>query len=308
MELKQKASLTGFRILFVLDVLFKKPMSKNELLEELALNSDFRRKVTKETLRLDISTLKSAGFKIENTGKSGGYKYKIKRSPIKFKLTKYELKTLISTRDAILKLASWEYIIKLYGFFQKISEFIEDETQKNELMHFGYFVNVDFEILKTLNALVKRKKSVLLLYKSPLTGKKEILITLKEIKYSDMKLYITGTSPDYPNIMVLRVDNILKILKILSCENYPAKIQNTPQKMIYKIKTDTRTYFEPLKTEKIIKKNKTCITIENKYENEFMALQRLLNQGENLLDIKNTKMKEKYLETLKNMQKIYEEN
>ena len=56
--------------------------------------------------------------------------------------------------------------------------------------------------------------------------------------------------------------------------------------------------------EKIIKKNKTCITIENKYENEFMALQRLLNQGENLLDIKNTKMKEKYLETLKNMQKI----
>lgn len=308
MELKQKASLTGFRILVVLDMLFKKPMSKNELLQEFSFENTTFKKITKETLGLDINTLKSAGFEIENTGKSGGYRYKIKNSPIKFKLSKHELKIITLTRDAIIRLADWEYILRLYRLFNKIADFIEDENQKNELINFEYFINLDLEILKTLNPLVKRKKNILLLYKSPSSGAKQISIALKEIIYSNQKLYLTGTSPIYPNNIVLRIDNILKILKILPQQNETPKQSKTPVKLQYKIKTDIKTNFEPLKNERILKENRTSLTIENKYDNDFMALQRLLGHGENLLDIKNIKMKKKYLETLEMMQKIYEEN
>lgn len=304
MELKQKASSTGFRVLFLLDLLLNTPLSKDEIISKLSSNP-YITNISKETVRLDLNTLKAAGFEIENTGKAQNYKYKINWSPIKIKFTKKELNVLINARNAILKLSDWEYIVNLYCLFEKISKFIKDEDEINELMDFGYFLNVDFKILKELNALTKRKKEILLLYNSPNSGKKEIAIKLKEIKYNDSKLYLTGTSKDYPDNTILRVDNVLNIIKILK-ESKTGK-KSPQKKMQYRIHPNAKEYLNLLGEEKILKENDTFIEIEIKSDNEFSVIQRLLSFGDDLILIKDKEIKEKYTLTLKNMLKTYEE-
>ncbi len=303
MELKQKASSTGFRVLYLLDLLLEAPRTKDDILNELLKNPDVSN-VSYETIRLDLNTLKKAGFEIENLGKTNNYKYKIKKDPIKFKLTKKELKVLTQTKDAILKLSRWEYILKLYKVFEKISGLIEEDEIINEIMDFRYFSGVDFEILKNLNALTKRKKTVLLLYNSPNSGTKEIQIKLKEIKYEGSKLHLIGISENYPDNTVLRIDNIVKIIKILS-KNETAK-KGGLKKTVYKIKKEAFRFMNLLSEEKVLKEGEDFIETELKSDNDFMVVQRLLSFGDNLISIKNKDIKEKYLEILKNTLKNYE--
>lgn len=308
MELKQKASSTGFRVLFLLDLLLKAPLTKTDMVNELSKNP-YVSNVSKETVRLDLNTLKSAGFEIQNLGRGKDYKYKINWSPIKFGITKKELRVLSRTKDAVIKLSDPFYIIKLYKLFEKISKAVEDENAVFELLNFRYFLEVDLQILNELYALTNRKKTVLLLYNSPNSGKKEIPVKLKEIKYTGSKLHLIGTSEKYPDNTVLRVDNIVKIIKILSKKEEKELLQKKgARKTSYRINKECKNTMNLLLEEKIIKETFSYIETEVKSDNDFMVIQRLLSFGEDLISIKNKDIKEKYLNMLQNMYEIYNKN
>ena len=87
MELKQKVSTTGLRILSVLDILLKGPASKNEISDSL-VKIPWIKNITKETIGLDINTLKSAGFEIENMGKSSQLPLQNQLEPDKIQINK----------------------------------------------------------------------------------------------------------------------------------------------------------------------------------------------------------------------------
>ncbi|MCX4275657.1 MAG: WYL domain-containing protein [Candidatus Gastranaerophilales bacterium] len=308
MELKQKASSTGFRVLFLLDLLLKAPLTKTDMVNELSKNP-YVSNVSKETVRLDLNTLKSAGFEIQNLGRGKDYKYKINWSPIKFGITKKELRVLSRTKDAVIKLSDPFYIIKLYKLFEKISKAVEDENAVFELLNFRYFLEVDLQILNELYALTNRKKTVLLLYNSPNSSTKEIPVKLKEIKYTGSKLHLIGTSEKYPDNTVLRVDNIVKIIKILSKKEEKELFQKKGvRKTSYRINKECKNTMNLLLEEKIIKETFSYIETEVKSDNDFMVIQRLLSFGEDLISIKNKDIKEKYLNMLQNMYEIYNKN
>ena len=308
MELKQKASSTGFRVLFLLDLLLKAPLTKTDMVNELSKNP-YVSNVSKETVRLDLNTLKSAGFEIQNLGRGKDYKYKINWSPIKFGITKKELRVLSRTKDAVIKLSDPFYIIKLYKLFEKISKAVEDENAVFELLNFRYFLEVDLQILNELYALTNRKKTVLLLYNSPNSSTKEIPVKLKEIKYTGSKLHLIGTSEKYPDNTVLRVDNIVKIIKILSKKEEKELFQmKGVRKTSYRINKECKNTMNLLLEEKIIKETFSYIETEVKSDNDFMVIQRLLSFGEDLISIKNKDIKEKYLNMLQNMYEIYNKN
>ena len=132
-------------MLFLLDLLLRAPIKKDDIIEELSKNP-YVSNVSNETVRLDLNTLKSAGFEIENLGKEKDYKYRINWSPIKFSITKKELRVLTQTKDAVLKLSNPDFIIKLYRLFEKVSKVIDDENAVFELLNFRYFLNLDFQI------------------------------------------------------------------------------------------------------------------------------------------------------------------
>lgn len=308
MELKQKASSTGFRVLFLLDLLLKAPLTKTDMVNELSKNP-YVSNVSKETVRLDLNTLKSAGFEIQNLGRGKDYRYKINWSPIKFGITKKELRVLSRTKDAVIKLSDPFYIIKLYKLFEKISKAVEDENAVFELLNFRYFLEVDLQILNELYALTNRKKTVLLLYNSPNSSTKEIPVKLKEIKYTGSKLHLIGTSEKYPDNTVLRVDNIVKIIKILSKKEEKELLQKKgTRKTSYRINKECKNTMSLLLEEKITKETFSYIETEVKSDNDFMVIQRLLSFGEDLISIKNKDIKEKYLNMLQNMYEIYNKN
>lgn len=142
-----------------------------------------------------------------------------------------------------------------------------------------------------------------LLYNSPDFGHKEILIKLKEIKYNNSKLYLTGYSPNYPNVAVLRVDNIIRVLKILKPKEKTIKPKmNT---VVYKIKADAKNKTNLMDEEKVISQNNNFIKIELKSDNDFMIIQRLLNFGSDLVYIKNKDIEEKYISKLSAIKEIY---
>lgn len=302
MELKQKVSITGLRTLFILDILLKGPASKKEI-SDILINNPHLKNVTAEGITIDINTLKSAGFEIDNLGKKENYRYKINWNPIKFKLAKSELRVLCNMKNAVIELYEPIFIIKLHKLFEKITKYIENDSN-NELMNFQYFLNINSELFMELYALTKRKKDVKILYNSPHTGKKEISIKLKEIKYNNSKLYLTGFCPDYPNTTVLRIDNIIRVIKILKPDE---NINKTKIKAICcKIKPAAKEKMNLLNEEKILLENKNFIKIELKSDNEFMIIQRLLSYGDDLISIKNKDIKEKYLSELAEIKKIYE--
>ncbi len=304
MELKQKASITGIRILVVLEILLKGPASKNEIFDILSRHPNINN-ITKEVIPLYINTLKSAGFIIENLGKKENYRYKINWNPIKFKLTKHQYNILCRLKDAVIELSEPIFIIKLYKLLEKITSYIEKDDLCSELMNFQYFLNIDFSLFFELCALVSRKKEVKLLYNSPHSGKKEIKMKLKEIKYNNSKLYLTGFSSDYPDTAVLRVDNIIRVIKILKPDENFTMVKN--KSIICKIKPDAKNKINLLTEEKIISENKNFTKIELKIDNNFMIIQRLLNFGDDLISIEDEKIKEKYLFELRNIKKIYED-
>ena len=304
MELKQKASSTGFRTLILLDLLLREPLTKGEIIERLSKNP-YITNISKETLRLDINTLKAAGFEIQNTGKANKYRYKINWSPIQFNLTRKELNVLLRTKEALIKLSNWEYIVRLYGLFEKITPLIKDENDINELMNFHQFSNIDFKTLKELNALSAKKKEVILLYNSPNSGIKEIQIKLKGIKYNGSKLYITGISKNYTGSTILRADNIIKTIKMLNTKESLKK--PAVKKIICKITPEGRNATGFLDEEKILKETKNYIEIELKSDNDFMAVQRLLSFGDGLISIKNKDIERKYTDALKEILKKYGE-
>ena len=233
------------------------------------------------------------------------YRYKINWSPIQFNLTRKELNVLLRTKEALIKLSNWEYIVRLYGLFEKITPLIKDENDINELMNFHQFSNIDFKTLKELNALSARKKEVILLYNSPNSGIKEIQIKLKGIKYNGSKLYITGISKNYTGSTILRADNIIKTIKMLNTKESLKK--PAVKKIICKITPEGRNATGFLDEEKILKETKNYIEIELKSDNDFMAVQRLLSFGDGLISIKNKDIERKYTDALKEILKKYGE-
>lgn len=299
--LPNKKISTGIRSLLILDILTKHPASKEEIAEILS-KGPIVQNVTKEMIKIDINTLKEAGFEILNLGKAEGYKYKIVNSPIKIKLKKEEVRLLTKIRKALFEIEDWIEILKLYELFEKISKFLSSEISE-ELMNFQYFLNVDFKILKELNAYANKKKTVLIVYNSPNSVVKEIPIRLESLKYKNSKLYITGISPNYPDTTVLRADKVKEIKRILK----PFEKEPPARKTLYTILKADLENFSLFENEKIITETKKKIEVEIQGENDFCTVQRLLSFGENLISIKNEKIKETYKEELNKILESYEE-
>lgn len=303
MQPKRKLTLTGYRVLFILKLLLIKPMSKKEILSELEADS-YVGKISADSLRLDIKTLRDAGFIISHPKKAAGYKYEIDWSPIKLKLTQKELSLLNALKSSAIQLTSWQYIIKLYTVMEKIAKYTDEDEALFKLLNFEYFVNIDFKFLKELNTLIENKSEVVLLYNSPNSGLKEIKINLCYLKYNGSKLHVYGKSSKYPNLLSLRLDNIEKIIKIIKMKTTPERKVN--KTVIYKISAKEKEFFAPEQNEVIISCDNEYIKVRAYIENEFIFIQRLLSFGENFIEVDNKTIKNKLVKYLKSARKLYD--
>ena len=100
LKIDNNIAQTGLRVLFILQLLMKGPISKSQILSEIS-KSLLLKNVASDTITLDINTLKSVGFDILTGNKGNNYCYELKINPIKVKLTKKEIKSLLITKKAM---------------------------------------------------------------------------------------------------------------------------------------------------------------------------------------------------------------
>ena len=123
-------------MLLLLQLLMQGPLSKEDIIKSVEQN-EYIKEISPDTIRLDINTLKNAGFEIENSIIGDKYVYILKSNPLEIKFSKEELNTLNRIKQVALDLWNWKDIISLYETLEKICHFINDEEIKNSILNWA---------------------------------------------------------------------------------------------------------------------------------------------------------------------------
>lgn len=302
LKIDSNVAQTGLRVLFVLQLLIKGPVSKAQIIEEIS-KTTFLKNVAPDTITLDINTLKSAGFDIVIGNKSNNYCYELKLSPIKISFSKKEIKAFSLAKKAMFHFMDFRYIISIYETFAKISKLIESDEQSESLLNFGNILKTNFKILKELDVHAKHKNKIAVLYNSPSGKKREMEIICTKIEYSKKndKLYLWGECDEYGSVY-LRCDHIKKISRIIKVN---AQSECKIKKCIYDIAGDENPKLNMGENAKIIKITPDFIQIREEYTNDFQIKQKLLSYGSSLLGIKDDKIKEELIKIIQDVEELY---
>ncbi len=301
-----KISSTGFRLFILLQLLMQENKTKAEIFDYFEKNYPTLN-MSPDILRLDINTLKMAGFEIITGDRSEKYRHSLKWNPLKIHLTKNEINVVNQIKNLIIQSSSLSAIIDLYKLFEKISKFINDEETKEKFLDFGYLHNVDFKLIKELNKFCEEKKCIEILYNSPNSGKKNIKIRCYDITHDKEtnKIHLWGFASGYNDnkLAYFRVEKIIKIIN----KSIPDEIEIIePEICKIKLTGIAKEEFYPEKNDKIIDFNDDYIEIETKILTEFHFIQRILTYGKDCIWVGNANIRKQILEKLYEIKAIYE--
>ncbi|MBQ3102088.1 WYL domain-containing protein [bacterium] len=301
---KHKINSTGLRLFLILQFLMQKRYSKSELCELINLKYP-NLNINPDIIRLDINTLKSAGFDIEIGHKGNNYKYVLNWNPLKIKFTKSEVDIVNQAKKSIMDLCDWRLIINLFEIFKKIAKYIEDENIMEEFLNFGYFQDVDFNILNKLKTACDRGYKVKIVY-SGTQGDRVIEAYSYKITHQkdNNKLYFWCFTDIFENqdLIYLRLD---KIKEIVQATKPKTKKIYEPKLCKYVLNKKLLPYYLPDEVEKIIDSNENYIVIESEILTEFYFIQKILNFGSACVWVEDQELREKIIEKLKSIRNIY---
>ncbi len=300
-----KINSTGLRLFLILQFLMQKKYSKSEICK--LINTKYPNlNISPDIVRLDINTLKSAGFNIVTGHKGNNYKYVLNWNPLKIKFTKSEIDIINQTKKSIMDLCDWRLIINLFEIFKKIAKYIEDEKITEEFLNFGYLQSVNFDILNKLKTCCDRKYVVKIIY-SGTYGDRAIEAHSYKITHQkdNNKLYFWCFTDIFENqdLIYLRMDKIKEIVKITKPKEN--KIYE-PKLCRYILNKKLLPYYLPDEVEKIIDSNEEYITVETEILTEFYFIQKILNFGSACVWVEDKELREKIVKKLRDIRKIYE--
>ncbi|MCD7779183.1 MAG: WYL domain-containing protein [Candidatus Gastranaerophilales bacterium] len=297
-------SITGYRILIILKSLMLSGRTIDELAEILKNDSITSKSVSKDTIRIAINTLKSAGCKILRPSKANGFKYELLSHPFCLKITDEELNSFIKLRDRVAEDLRWSDIFIINDLYEKIInltcdlKLIEDIKNTSPLKIKNK--QIIFEIAN--NALTGKKLNIR--YLSPRFGEEDIEIIPDKITFENGRIYLWCFNLKYNRNGLLNAERILKINSV-SINNTKVS-KSFVYDVIYEINGIAAEEFELKENEKIIEENENTIKVCAVVDNEFLFIQRLLLFGNEFKLISPDFFREKLINKIKLIQKGYE--
>lgn len=297
-------SITGYRTLLILKVLLEKGRTVNELIEILKSNKITQKSVSKDTLRITLNTLKTAGCDIARPSKSNGYTYSITNHPFFLKLSSEDINSLIFVRDKFSNELSWQKVIVLNNLYEKLISLTNDEASVNLIEDSKPFNNINLNLLREIADLKLKGKKVHVTYSSPKYGEENFAIVPQRISYENGKLYLWCYSFKYNKMSIL---NIERLKKIDAIDILPDNIVSDYYEVEYELFGNSKLSFVPDCNEEIIDKNETSIIVRARVSNEFWFIQRLFLFGGDFKIITPESFREKLINKIKLIKKGYEE-
>ena len=300
-ELTQ-VSLTGIRSIVLLGLLIIAPRSLEEIRKIFLQYNIIDESSSNDILRIDINTLKYMGCEISRASAKTDFKYVLGNHPFSLNVTLEEIKLIKRFYKIVKKTADIPKLLVYDDFFKKIAKFISNEN-KEAFLGISVLKHFDIKLIKSLLRDCDEKALLTLDYISPdnqfvLTKK----IAAKSLEYRNDKIYLHGFDIEKNKWIILNLKRIQSIW---------GKNKNNGDYIENKICTRfmlKSIYNNTLEdNEKVIDKIGNNCIVEGVYFNKFLCIQRMLSFGANCTVLEPLEIKNKIIELLQEMRKIYEQ-
>lgn len=297
-------SITGYRVLLILRALMEKSCSVVDLLEIVQKNIPDDKTISKDTIRVDLNTLKNAGCKISRPSKSNDYKYELLSHPFILELSEKELNTLLRLRDKVAYDMDWKETLILNEIYSKIISLTFNEEQKELVEVSKPLFGIQEDILNQITNPSFIGKKVEIVYNSPKFGEEILHVIPRKITYETGRMHLWCYSFKYKMNSILNAERILKIISV----NISEKIDvSSVYDVEYIVLGNSVKMFEKEEFEEILEKNEDSIRVLAHVENEFYFIQRILLFGCDFRIISPEFFKEKLINKIKLIQKGYQQ-
>lgn len=300
-ELTQ-VSLTGIRSIVLLGLLIIAPRSLEEIRKIFLQYNIIDESSSNDILRIDINTLKYMGCEISRASAKTDFKYVLGNHPFSLNVTLEEIKLIKRFYKIVKKTADIQKLLIYDDFFKKIAKFISNEN-KEAFLGISVLKHFDIKLIKSLLRDCDEKALLTLDYISPdnqfvLTKK----IAAKSLEFRNDKIYLHGFDIEKNKWIILNLKRIQSIWG--KNKNNGDYIENKICTRFMLKSIDNNTLED---NEKIVDKIGNDYIVEGVYFNKFLCVQRMLSFGANCTVLEPLEIKDKIIELLQEMRKIYEQ-
>lgn len=296
-------SLTGYRTLFILKLLLEKSRTIDELTDYLKNNRYTNKSVSKDTVRLTINTLKSAGCNISRPSRKNNYCYELISHPFNLDLSEIETETFIKLRELLSENLSWNEVFALNSLYEKIFSLAKNPEYINLIKDTMPLGGINKDLLFELSNPKLAGKKIQINYLSTKNGEENLDIVPHKIKNENGRFYLWCYIFKYKMNNLLNLEKIKKI-NFISTEKYD--IEDSLYDVTYKLSGISMLDFETKDYETVIEKTKDYIIVKAEVNNEFWFIQRLLQFCGDFTIISPDFFKEKLINKVKSIRKLYE--
>ena len=295
-------SLTGMRSLVLLSLLIKAPRSLDEIREAFLEMRIIDESCSKDTLRIDINTIKSIGCKLSRPTPNNNHKYELLDHPFSLKITDEDIRYFKKVYSRLKADANIKMLIEFDELINKIAEHIYDTETKEKFLGISAFKYYRDNFIKDLISDCKNERTLELLYRKPPSKneyKKEVIA--QKLVFNNDQVYLHCFDKSVRQSIVLNIRRIVKILSRKTKENSPDLKYITVKFHLKDFDIDALT-----DEEIVIEYNENGCIIEGNYYNKFLAIQRMLSFGSKCTVLEPFEIREEIITRLKEMRKIYD--
>jgi len=275
----KQVSTTGARALVLYIALLEGPKSYEEIRQYMIDCGVVDKEYSIDTIRIDISTLKSIGCEISTK----------------------EVDLMKDIYTKTLKTASPEKLIRYHKLFIKMASLVEKEETKEALLGISILKSAPIEVLDELTSNEKHNK-VKILYAPPNQKTEcEYEITVEKFGIRSGKLYLYGYNHTLNTKSFLSVTRIKAVLEKIFDRKSVVGIDT---KVTFKLRNYNDYVLE--ENETITEKTEEDALVEGVYFNDFIALQRMLSFASDCTVISPDKIRNAVIAKLKEMRARYD--
>jgi len=297
-------SFTGFKALLLFSLLMEGPKSYNEISTAFMEHPYLQEKISKDTVRVYINSMRRIGCEIASENVDKSYKYRLVRSPYLIDITEIQSRGLSKVYKILSKTMSVDELVSLHEFFYKLRDNVKNPEVFDEVNKVSIVKGVKFEILKNLVNLVRDNQQVILSYASANSKgtSKDIEILLERFKIRNDKIYVEGIAKNFENKLSLLASRIKEIKEVKPLKDRDLTFNSTI--IGYEYFGDLED-FELNENEVIKEALPDRVVIEVTSDNEFFTRQRILALADKARVIYPKEYRDQFIEWLKNMEAGY---
>lgn len=282
MNVQFKRNDTGVRVLEVLKLLIKGPVSAEELMNSLASKSDIENIYAKETLLKYFNTLEMVGLFVEKRRSDG--KYFLKNLPIETSFEESELKILCLIEGYVSKLAQdkveqpfYSLLANLERSFSKTTMRHYNSIKSNKTTKIDADSLYNFSLIRLLEKYcvdAQKLKIGYLNYENKCTD--IFSVEPKCIIYEFDRVYLSVYNPKLLRNQKLLLENIVHVEQ-LPQKNTTNQFHNS---IVFELNGRLAKSYKLKYGEKVINTLKNSIVISNDVEDKNILFKRLIRYGD----------------------------